>query len=92
MLAKEWFKHHIEQTREAKKEEIEKTKQIQGLEVISKRPSELSHLIIKDLVHTSLPLKDDNLISFVSLSPDHKYIVAGGFDKKLHLFSTSSGS
>ena len=68
--------------------EIEKTKQIQGHEVVSNRPSELAHLVIKDLVHTSLPLKDDNLISFVALSPDHKHIVAGGFDKKLHLFST----
>jgi len=49
----------------------------------------MSEFNLKDTLKTSIKMKDANLISFVTLSQDQKYIFAGGFDKILHVYETA---
>jgi hypothetical protein len=49
----------------------------------------MSDFNLKDTLNTSIRMKDANLISFVTLSQDQKYIFAGGFDKILHVYETA---
>lgn len=48
----------------------------------------MSDLDLKNLTEATLDFKEDNLLSFVTLTNDGKYIACGGFDKQLTLIET----
>ena len=50
------------------------------------REESLSGLKISEMKTSEVEMESGNLVSFVTRSQDGKYLVAGGFDKILHIF------
>ncbi len=42
------------------------------------------------MISTPIEFGEDNLLAFLTLSQDSKYIICGGFDKRLHLIDTDT--
>lgn len=42
------------------------------------------------MISTPVEFGEDNLLAFLTLSQDSKYIICGGFDKRLHLIDTDT--
>jgi hypothetical protein len=47
-------------------------------------------MLLHNMISTPIEFQEDNLLSFITLSIDQKYILCGGFDKRLHVIDTDT--